>query len=262
MRSAVSALGLITMLASTPAQASQYTGRVGETVRCPEWKELLASEQSLMFRKSPPKQSLADVLATADKNLPKSAVATGVQSSKATGKSASPKCDGRAMTHVVTSGDTLSAIAAKYLGSHKDYKAIASANGMKATTPLRVGQKLVIPSACEPGANRVAAVSKNTPSAKTTNSAKPQTSAPPPVIVPVWRAKPGEYLTDVLKRWGKSEGYTVISETSVDWQFSVPLVVRGEFEEAVTQAIRGFKSDRYPPGITKYDNKIMKVTAP
>ena len=35
---------------------------------------------------------------------------------------------------------------------------------------------------------------------------------PPPL--PVWTAKRGEFLIDVLTRWGKTAGYIVISDTA------------------------------------------------
>lgn len=48
-------------------------------------------------------------------------------------------------THKVVPGDTLSAIAIKYYGSHTRWREIASANKITDPRKLKVGQKLVIP---------------------------------------------------------------------------------------------------------------------
>src|SRR5690606_15311895 len=60
----------------------------------------------------------------------------------AASESAPPKPAGPATVHVVASGHTLGAISNRYAVT---VNAIENANGIKRTTPLKVGQKLVIP---------------------------------------------------------------------------------------------------------------------
>ena len=80
--------------------------------------------------------------------------------------------------------------------------------------------------------------------------------------LPVWKAKSGEYLTDTLRRWGKTAGYKVLKEGADDWRISVPVTVKGTFEEATAQLVRGFEGTGRPPGVSIYSNKVVKVGAP
>ena len=151
-------------------------------------------------------------------------------------------------THTVKAGDTLGKIAAKHLGKSSRHPEIAAANGIQVSSVLKIGQKLSIP--CSGVAS-----GKSASSAQSITQVAP---VPKPAPLPTWRAKSGEYLTDVMRRWGKTAGYKVVKEGSDDWRLSVPVAVKGTFEEALQQIVTGFESTGRPPGVSIYSNKVVK----
>ena len=245
----------------TPLSAQQL-------IRCPDWKALVEQERVYATRKAPPKQSFDAALKANVSKAPSapspilaSAQGSGKPQTQASKSKSSPlrasmrktsSAPAACPTHVVKSGDTLGVIAKTYLGSSARYPEIATLNGIKVATALRVGQKLTIPCSGTGAGERSASLGV---------AAKPSGPAPTPPL-PVWRGKSGEYLTDVFRRWGKSAGYKVVKEGSDDWRLSVPVAVQGTFEEALQQVVRGFEDTGRPPGVSIYSNKVVKVGAP
>ena len=224
-------------------------------IRCPDWKQLLEEERIYGVRKSPPKESFEVVINAASEEQSLSRPWSAMSKKPAKG-SATAKSTASCAPHIVKSGDTLSKIAKARLGSAKRFAEIASANNIKVVTPLKIGQILQIP--CSLGETVGAALALNSPRP----SSKVAVPAPVVAPLPVWHAKSGEYLTDTLRRWGKTAGYKILKEGSDDWRLSVPVSVKGTFEEAIAQLVRGFEGTGRPPGISIYSNKVVKVGAP
>jgi LysM repeat protein len=233
----------------SPAQAQQL-------IKCPHWKQLLEAEQIYGVRKSPPSKSF-EVAINSTAKKPLGQPLSHISKSRTKGV-AKPAKAATCTPHTIKSGDTLSSIAASRLGSAKLYSKLAAANGIRVEKPLKIGQILQIP--CTTGNTVGAALASTSPSTKTTG----KVAAPVPIAapLPVWHAKSGEYLTDTLRRWGKTAGYKIIKEGADDWRLSVPVSVRGTFEEAISQLVRGFEGTGRPPGISIYSNKVVKVGAP
>ena len=238
---------LVATALSTPAHSDSL-------IRCPDWKQLLEEERIYGVRKSPPKESFeVAIKATSDRSLTRP---WGAMSKKPAKGSPTSKSTASCAPYTVKSGDTLSKIAKVRLGSAKRYSELAAANKIKTTAPLKIGQTLLIP--CTPGDAGGTALAKTSPLPSS------KVAVPVPVVVPlpVWHAKSGEYLTDTLRRWGKTAGYKILKEGSDDWRLSVPVSVKGTFEEAIAQLVRGFEGTGRPPGISIYSNKVVKVGAP
>jgi LysM repeat protein len=237
---------VFTAALSTPAHSDTL-------IRCPDWKQLLEVERIYGVRKSPPKESFEVAInATSDKAISRPWSAMLKKPAKASSAAKSTPC----AVHTVKAGDTLSKIAKARLGSAKRYNEIAAANKIKVATPLKIGQILQIP--CTPGNTVGKALAKSSP----LPSSKVAVPAPVAAPLPVWKAKSGEYLTDTLRRWGKTAGYKVLKEGADDWRISVPVTVMGTFEEATAQLVRGFEGTGRPPGVSIYSNKVVKVGAP
>ncbi len=90
----------------------------------------------------------------------------------------------------------------------------------------------------------------------------PEAAAPPPPPLPVWTARAGEYLADVLKRWGGTAGWTVIVDSSDAWRLRVPLRVQASFDDAVGEIVRGLAHDGVPPRIRLYPNNVLRLGGP
>ena len=80
---------------------------------------------------------------------------------------------------------------------------------------------------------------------------------PPPQ--PVWTAKRGEYLIDVLTRWGKTAGYIVISDTADAWKLELNISLRGTFGDVVGDLVKGLAHEGRAPPVRLYPNKVVKV---
>ena len=222
-------------------------------IRCPDWKQLSETQRIYGVRKSAPSQSFDAVInASAERPLVSAPWNPFTKKPKTASSGAGTTCT----PHTVKSGDTLSKIAKARLGSVKQYREIAAANKINVTTPLKIGQKLLIP--CTPGDTVGTALAKTSPLPSSKVVVPVKVAAP----LPVWKAKSGEYLTDTLRRWGKTAGYKVLKEGADDWRISVPVTVMGTFEEATAQLVRGFEGTGRPPGVSIYSNKVVKVGAP
>ena len=78
---------------------------------------------------------------------------------------------------------------------------------------------------------------------------------------PVWKAAKGEYLIDVLERWGKAADHQVIVEDRGDWRFEVPFEVEGTLRLALREVIKGFGSGPEAPLLVVYGNRVVRVGA-
>ena len=146
----------------------------------------------------------------------------------------------------VVAGDTLSKIAARRLGDGKRWPELARANALTATSILRIGQTLHLP--CAPG--RQAGVSPSAPQSTTT----------PPL--PVWTARPGEFVADVVDRWAKRAGHTVVRDGVEEWKITVPVRISGSFKDALDQLVVGFEGSGRPLAISLYANKVIRIGRP
>jgi hypothetical protein len=91
--------------------------------------------------------------------------------------------------------------------------------------------------------------------------AEPAVIEQPAKPLPKWTAKKGEYLSDVLKRWGKKAGYTVIVDGPAEWKLGVRFSEAGTFEEIIQELVKGFARDGIPPSVRVHSNKVIKVGA-
>ena len=91
--------------------------------------------------------------------------------------------------------------------------------------------------------------------------AKPKAivAPPPPPALPVWTAKRGEFLIDVLTRWGKTAGYVVISDTADAWKLELNISLRGTFGDVVGDLVKGLAHEGRAPPVRLYPNKVVKV---
>ncbi|WP_298937282.1 LysM peptidoglycan-binding domain-containing protein [uncultured Ruegeria sp.] len=166
---------------------------------------------------------------------PPSRPATFVKTPAPDGKIAvSPQC-----RYVVVEGDTLINIAAKILGSAKRWKEIARANELSGSSPLNPGQVLQLPCATA-GKGSMRAV---TP-------------------LPLWTARSGEYVTNVIKRWSKSADYTYQQVGIDESEVTVPIYVRGSFKDALKELIGGFEGSGRPLPISIYSNGVVRIGMP
>lgn len=76
---------------------------------------------------------------------------------------------------------------------------------------------------------------------------------------PKWTANGGEFLADVLKRWGEQAGYTVIIQSHDAWKLGVNISIRGEFEAAVDELVHGLGHDGAGPRVRLYPNAVLRL---
>ncbi|MXX91321.1 MAG: hypothetical protein F4213_06475 [Boseongicola sp. SB0677_bin_26] len=81
-------------------------------------------------------------------------------------------------------------------------------------------------------------------------------------LLPEWNATSGEFLSDVLKRWGSTAGYTVLIDTSDAWKLGVDIRIRGSFEAAVDELVYGLGHDGSPPRVRLYPNAVLRLGGP
>ena len=179
--------------------------------------------------------------------------------------------------HRIRAGDTLDKLAKHYLGNAARHSEITTANPKATANPnrLRVGDVLKI--GCE---KPVTARQPQTTSDEETpgfwaslfgSNRKTETAgkASDPAVevvrprpkTPVWKAAKGEYLIDVLERWGKAADYQVIVEDRGDWRFEVPFEVEGTLRLALREVIKGFGSGPEAPLLVVYGNRVVRVGA-
>lgn len=196
--------------------------------------------------------------------------------------------------HVVAAGDTLGQISSDELGTAKRWREITALNPGLKPSSLRIGTVLKLPcsesagdGAGEGGAgppparatllDRVRRVlskpetrtPETGPSGSATRAearaAAPQAAAeeepalPPP---PVWTAAQGEFLSDVLTRWGTQAGWTVIVDTTDAWRLAVEFRAEAAFDAAVAELIRGMGHDGRPPRVRLYPNNVLRLGGP
>ena len=177
---------------------------------------------------------------------------------------------------MIRPGDTLGRIARQYLGNSARHKEIAALNPKTAANPknLAVGSTLIV-SCPEPPARpprekapgwwarlfggKPETASTRAPGRKNADSAPEIVRTPHEV--PAWRAEKGEYLIDVLERWGKQSGYEVIIEDRGDWRFKVPFRTEGTLKLALEEVIKGFGSGPAAPLLVVYANRVIRVGA-
>ena len=239
----------------------------GELIRCPDWQRLM-----------PPV-----VLAGASEGQTKQAfeARAGLSSAAAKSKTSSESC-----SHVVVAGDTLGQIASDKLGTATRWREIIAANpGLKPTT-LQIGSTLQLPCAVADGAGEAGAgapparadllqrlrnaLSKPEPAAvpapgtpaaeaEAAEAVEETVPLPPP---PVWTAAQGEFLADVLTRWGTKAGWTVIVDTTDAWRLQVAFRAEAAFDAAVAELIRGMGHDGVPPRVRLYPNQVLRLGGP
>ncbi len=179
--------------------------------------------------------------------------------------------------HSIRAGDTLGKLARNYLGNAARHPEITAANPKAAANAnrLRVGDVLKI--GCEkPDTARrpQTAPEEKKPGFLASlfgGNRKKETAgkAPDPAVevvrpkpkTPVWKAARGEYLIDVLERWGEAADYQVIVEDRGDWQFEVPFEIEGTLRLALREVIKGFGSGPEAPLLVVHANRVVRIGA-
>ena len=168
-------------------------------------------------------------------------------------------------------------LARQYLGNSARHSEISAANPKDAANPnrLRIGDVLSI--GCETPATtpRPQAESErkepgfwaslfggNRKSATAAEAPDPAVEVVrPKQKTPVWKAAEGEYLIDVLERWGKAANYDVIVEDRGDWRFEVPFRIEGTLRLALREVIKGFGSGPEAPLLVVHANRVVRIGA-
>ena len=257
---------------ANPSRANE-----GAVIRCPDWQ---VYAPPVVLARTGDGQTAA---AFAAKTRP---VSAGASPKTPTGEARVTASDSvRMCTYQIAPGDTLSAIAAARLGRAGRWPELRAANPGINPTRLRVGTRLTLP--CSPdsaatqpaqaGTNWLArifsTVARAPPGANAPTAAgaagavspivpaKPRAIVAPtePPPLPVWTAKRGEYLIDVLTRWGKTAGYIVISDTADAWKLELNISLRGTFGDVVGDLVKGLAHEGRAPPVRLYPNKVVKV---
>ena len=100
---------------------------------------------------------------------------------------------------------------------------------------------------------------KPQPAAAPSDAPEEKPSLPPP---PVWTARQGEFLADVLTRWGTAAGWTVIVDTTDAWRLAVAFRTQAAFDAAVAELVRGLGHDGVPPRVRLYPNQVLRLGGP
>ena len=247
-------------------------------IRCPDWHSLVQQSAPIVLAKSTPKTSFDAALkhGATKKSVLSKPLDTRPKKVGTVHKTTTQVRNNGCPTYKVKAGDTLASIAQSQLGSAKKHGLILAANAstVRSAKSLRVGTVLTVP--CEPPVLTAKAKSEAKPKAKPKGifaSFKPKPTvqpapkavaavAPTPIKakpLPVWRAKSGEYLSDVVKRWGKTAGYKVIVSGPSAWRLNVPVKEVGTFEETLSRLVKGFSADGQPPSVRVFSNKVIKI---
>lgn len=275
MTSCLGTLGtLVLALASTFAAGPALAGDAATLIQCPDWRQYITTTSGASLRSAPPNQSFEAAVASgratkAKANRKTNEATKPVQTERGDplplpeGFFANAKPSGKPSTsgkpgapidkagvrknaapansqcrYTVVRGDTLGKIAVRTLGSSKRWQEIARANGLTGSSTLRPGQILQLPCAIA-GKGPVQAVP-----------------------LPVWTARPGEYVSDVVKRWAKKAGHTVVHEGVDEWRITVPVSIQGSFKDALKELIVGFEGSGRPLAISIYANKVVRIGRP
>lgn len=264
----------------------------GDLIRCPDAASLMAAPAPVS-----PKADFASLVAprrttsAASSSAAPAPVSTApldpigilpgaggtAQSSASATASSSPSVGNppASCSYVIRSGDTLGRIAAAQLGSANRWSEIEAVNPGLNPKALVPGRQIALP--CAGGAVSVAAAPVAGTSVQAAAPARtlvaPSTSgseakatvaptavvAPAPVILPTWTARSGEFFSDVVKRWAKTEGYSVIFSTTADWRLAVSVSEQGSFEEVLDRLAKGLGANGRPPFIQLFPNKVLKI---
>ena len=246
-------------------------------IQCPDWQSLVPRSQTVALNNRAPKTSFEDAIARVAVLDTKAGATTSSGKPKTKrGRKLAAASPATCPSYTVKRGDTLAKISKTFLGSYNRYPSLVAANKGKisARKPLKVGTVLTIPCDLQKVANvskvsnkREATALKKAQAAQSKKAAlakaAAQTVSPklvtPAKPLPVWKARSGEYLTDVIKRWGKTAGYQVIATGTGDWKLKVPLKEVGSFEDALRRIVKGFSSQGYPPSVRVFSNKVVKI---
>ena len=240
-----------------------------ELIQCPDWKSFLPKQDPIVLRKTPSTKSFEESVSLAidasEKSAPKAA---SKHPSASSAKPTLPKPAGGCETYTIRAGDTLERIARRKLGDGQRYRELYEANKdrIKSVRALRDGTVITIP--CEASEEQQKATPWWARKSETTKTVSKQPVKPETEITerpskpqPKWTAKKGEYLSDVLKRWGKKAGYTVIVDGPAEWKLGVRFSETGSFEEIIQELVKGFARDGIPPSVRVHSNKVIKVGA-
>ena len=287
---------------SDPAAAVAQSGPPAGLIRCPDWQRYAPQVRlarasdgqtaEVFTLRAAQGAPVAKPSGTASGSRPPSTRALTATPPKGASAPASdsptPTC-----SHIVAKGDTLSKISKRYLGTAARWREIQSANRGLDPNRLRIGQRITLPcarpavtppsgapaagtgflarlfgggGAATTGSDRAKETSAAGP-AKPAKTAVPSKPAPAVVVpstppLPVWTAKRGEYLADVLRRWGKVAGYTVIIDSTDAWRLGVPIRLKAGFEDAVDELVSGLAHDGTPPRVRLYPNAVLRLGGP
>ena len=258
---------LLALLLASPAWTAQDAvgpAARGALIRCPDWERLV-----------PP-------VVLADANAGQTQQAFEAGASRPARLAAALRPSG-SCHHVVVADDTLGSIAAARLGTSRRWREIRAANPGVTPERLRIGATLKLPCTVADGAGEggaedppgraalldrlrdalgtpkaEAAAAPETPAAKSVAPEKTPALPPPPV----WTAAQGEFLADVLTRWGKTAGWTVIVDTTDAWRLAVAFRAESAFDAAVAELVRGMGHDGVPPRVRLYPNQVLRLGGP
>lgn len=187
---------------------------------------------------------------------------------------AEPATGGAGCAYVIQAGDTLGRVAATKLGNANRWNEIATVNPGLNANALVPGRQIQLPcGAAQPAVAGAASLPAGAAPVRTlvapgaaqnapagTHAATPVVApVPPAVVLPVWSARSGEYFSDVVKRWAKSEGYSVVFSTTADWKLAVSVSERGTFEDVLDRLAKGLGANGRPPFIQLFPNKVIKI---
>ncbi|MCY4141202.1 MAG: TcpQ domain-containing protein [Rhodobacteraceae bacterium] len=170
------------------------------------------------------------------------------------------------LRHTVKAGDTFGRIAQKYLGTASRHPEIAAANPDMDPKKLRIGTVLKVK--CTRPAPAVAGHQTQSRGplswlfdSGTRNAGQEAEVIRTPPLPQVWSAGRGEYLIDVIERWGTAADHDVIIEDRGDWKFEVPFRFEGNLRLALREVVKGFGSGPAAPLLVLYANRVIRIGA-
>ena len=192
---------------TSPAPASSGAGSAATTPATPTYTPPVPTPTQTPA----PTQSNSDRMGLRDVTPSGSSAGTTGTSTAKTAAPA-PSIPAKTTYHVVQAGDTLSSIAAKYLGSSKYASLIAKANPSVRPNRLMVGAKLKIPTAptTQPAGAGGTAV------AGAGNAQKPKTVLPPVDPSRAYTVKAGDNWPNLAKKFLGNENWTMLYEYNKD----------------------------------------------
>jgi len=240
--------------------------RQGDLIRCPDWEALAPP----VVAAGGGNARAARVFETRTRRTAArtASAAKAPETAPETTPSGRASRDRPSCGHTVSAGDTLGGIAAARLGGASRWREVAAANPGVDPRLLRIGATLRVPcgsaaAAGEGGAGTPPArVADPEPSAAGTPADAAPGDAPGLPPPPLWTAARGEFLADVLTRWGGAAGWTVIVDTTDAWRLAVAFRTRSAFDAAVAELVRGLGHDGVPPRVRLYPNRVLRLGGP